>query len=192
MFNAKSLFLLFQALCFVAFLSQECAAQTKGIVGQSGSDLPLGANDTIFVWLKTTQRVGIGTSNPQVGLDVATGIKFGYTGLACNSSRYGAVRYNPHVTPQRMELCHPFGWLPVKLCYPASSGGSYVIRSFPFTSSVNPVTGDYSCPAGFTPTVTASGGDPYPCWAGMFYMFCFAPNTTYTCMPPAACPSGYQ
>lgn len=114
--------LLIQTLCFVAFLSQECVAQTKGIVSGSGETLPLGANDTVFVWLTPSQMVGIGTSSPQLQLDVAEGIRVGYTAATCTSALYGALRYN--TSNNRLQICHPMGWIEVQACFPTASGCS--------------------------------------------------------------------
>jgi len=56
----------------------------------------------------TTGNVGIGITNPQAKLDIAGEIKIGNTGLSCDSSNEGALRYNS--ITNKIEYCNRNSW----------------------------------------------------------------------------------
>ena len=79
---------------------------TPSTFGHSGSELDLssGVNgNAIF-----NDNVGIGTSNPQVKLDVNGEVRIGNTGIACTSNIEGSKRYNS--VDKVMEYCDGISW----------------------------------------------------------------------------------
>ncbi len=171
--------LLFSSGAFAA------SAVSGGFNSTGASDLPMGAGGVTFMWLKPSERVGIGVQNPQVGLDVKEGVKVGYT-ETCDSNRRGTIRYN--TTNNYLEYCGTVGWIPVRGCY--HDGGQYAFGNMGCASNScynNSVTGNQSCPAGYTSSYT-SMGVPWIC--GPFSV-CFESVTTVTCIPPT-CPAGYE
>lgn len=70
------------------------------------------------LYLKSSGRVGIGTTSPAALLDVAGEIRAGNTALACSASTTGAIRYNTGTTS--MQYCNGSAWSPFN---PAASSG---------------------------------------------------------------------
>ena len=59
-------------------------------------------------------NVGIGTNNPVTLGDIAGELKIGNTGIACNSTIEGSLRYN--YTNQEMEYCNGTAWTSMSCC----------------------------------------------------------------------------
>ncbi len=84
---------------------------TAGVV-KCDQDTPAGDSDWVIsgtdMYSGVSGKVGIGSAAPKTLLDVAGEIKFGNTGLACDSNAAGAVRYNS--VSKVMEFCDGSAW----------------------------------------------------------------------------------
>lgn len=126
------------------FLSTEAMAQ-QGVNSASNTTLPMGAGGNTFMWLKPEGNVGLGLQNPQQMLDVYGAVKVGYSSI-CDGNTYGSIRYNPQNA--FLEYCNPNGWVSLKGGY--AFGGSYTKLNNIICTYSNPITGDCSCPSGYT------------------------------------------
>ncbi len=75
-------------------------------------DTPAGDSDWTIsgtdMYSGVSGKVGIGAATPKTKLDVAGEVKFGNTGLTCNSDAAGAIRYNSG--SKVMEFCDGSAW----------------------------------------------------------------------------------
>ena len=100
-------------------------------------------------------RVGIGTVNPAVALDVNGSIKVGNGGESCQAASAGAVRYNS--TSKTMEYCNATAWT-------ALGGTDTVVRLSAIRSFTSGTNATYTAPANVSYIVVevwgggASGG----------------------------------
>ncbi len=109
-------------------------------------------------------RVGIGTPSPRTPLDVNGEVRLGMSGLACNSSAVGAIRYNAET--QNWEGCNDSGaWQPV-------GGGASCAMSTLQASYVMSQGVKYPMPVysvfGSVPNIPPQGGNGYANHGALF------------------------
>lgn len=96
-----------------------------GLYGASDANqahLKLGANGPLISG--ANQNLGVGTTNPQVKLDVIGEVKIGNTGAPCSGTIEGSQRYN--ATTKKMEFCNGTNWIAM------GGGGTVVVHQVAF------------------------------------------------------------
>jgi prepilin-type N-terminal cleavage/methylation domain-containing protein len=128
-----------------------------GFVDTGGLVLGQWSNTMRGIRIAPSGNTGIGTSNPQAKLDVAGESRIGSTGVACSGANEGAQRYNS--TSKIMEFCNGTSWAAMGGGGLVSYGGSFFEGTgyYPGCLTPNLVTGNCSCPAGYSVRLVAKG-----------------------------------